>query len=209
MNSALNAMNSGAIARVLQCVQLWCGRESGCTHRLSHSGLFLMDFLIRSLILEYSYTFFLSHFHCSFTLLISILPNSGTQVEDYGIHKHIQDYSTCRSHKYIEHHASSRFLSHSSLLSQRTGFCFLLSFLFFNYFYIFKRIHLKIQDHDVLSQLQLVNIQVNRLIVWMVGPSVDIWRSSALVTGPSCVLPIELHNVGLLPESSPYAEVWR
>ena len=102
-----------------------------------------------------------------------------------------------------------RFLSHFSLSSRRTGFYFLISFLFFSYFYIFYGTCLETQDYETSTGPRLVRIQLNGLIIRTVGPSVDIWECSALVGAPSRVMSIERPDVRLLPESSPYVEVPR
>ena len=113
------------------------------------------------------------------------------------------------SHSYVKHHTPSRFLSHFSLSSQRTGFYFLFSFLFFNYFYLFYGTCLKTQDYKMSTWLRLVCIPLNRLIIWMVGPSINIWECSALVGAPSCIMSIECPDVRLLPKSFPHAEAQR
>ena len=184
----------------------WCGRESRCTHQLSHSGSFLMGFPTWAQIPKLLYTFSFFYFSCIIKLLIMLFFNSKLQVEDCNVTEDLQIQPMHWSHKFITYHTPLRFLSNILLLSRRAGFWFQFYFPFFEYFCLFYMLLLKIQLLDTFPFPQLVDIQLNGLIMWMVGLSIYFWECSTLVVGLSHIPSIEHPNGRLLPKTFPHAK---
>ena len=159
--------------------------------------------------LPYTFSFFDFLHVIEFELLIILFYNFKTQVDSHEILKILQDYSTRWSHRYVKDHVPSRFLTSFLLSARRIEYWISFSFIFFNYFYLFNQIHLKIQGHNMFPWPWLVNIRFDGLIVQTVGPSVFVWECSTLVAGPSRVLQIEHPDVRLLPKLFLYAEAQR
>jgi len=179
-----------------------CGRESGHTRALSCSEVFLSQSPRWRCNPRLSYTFSLLYFPHIVQLLTVSLFNFELQVETINMSEDPQNQPMHWPCKFSMHHTLSRF-SHSS---RRVGLWFHFYFPFFEYFCLFYMLLLKIQLLDTFPFPRLVDIQLNRLIMWMVGLSIYFWECSTLVVGPSCVLSIEHPNGRLLPESFPHAE---
>jgi hypothetical protein len=143
-----------------------CGRESRRTRRLSRSDAFLMGSSIRPHIYRLSYNFPSLSLSRVGELLNFIPHDIELQVECLEVPEDPQTHSTCRSLKLITHHAPSRLSSSSSLSFRRTGFGFSVSFSFYGYHFRFYMISLKTEDLGTFPLPRLINIRLDRLIVW-------------------------------------------
>jgi hypothetical protein len=104
----------------------WCGRKSGHTCALSHSKAFPLGISIHSHIPGYPYTFAFSYFLYLMELLIMFFFNFELQVDSYDCPEEQQTLSTHQSLGIITCHASSRFSSPFTLMSQRNGYRYLV-----------------------------------------------------------------------------------
>ena len=161
-----------------------CGRESGHTCALSHSEVFLGQSPRWTCNPRLLYTFSLLYFPHIVQLLTISLFNFELQLETINMSEDPQNQPTHQPCEFSMHHTPSRFLSRFSYLSRRVGLWFYFYFPFFEYFCLFYMLLLKIQLLNTFPFPQLVDIQLNRLIMWTVGPSIYFWECSALVVGP-------------------------
>jgi len=139
-------------------------------------------------------------------LLNFLFINSKLQVDCHNALICSQMHSTPQILEFTVQHMSSRFYTTIPLLSQRNVYWFWFYFPFFEYFHLIFVFLLIIQDLNNYPFLWLVNVQVNKPIMWKVGPSTYFGECSTLVVGPSHISSIEHPKSRLLPESFLHAE---
>jgi len=183
-----------------------CGRESRHAHQLPHFNAFSSWSWAQMHILRFTFLFILFWMSCINKLLNFLYINPKLQVDCHDALVCPQMHSTSQLLKFTMEHAPSRFSSNTPLPAQRNILCFQFYFPFYKYFCILNTIYLKIQDLNEFPFLWLVNIQVNKPIMWKVGPSTYFGECSALVVGLSCILSIEHPNSRLLPKSYLHAK---
>ena len=168
--------------------QVWCGGVSRHTCGLTYSEVFLNHSSRWLCICRLSYILSFFYIPCVTEFLTFYFTGLELQIDYDDIPEYPWIHSTHQSCKFVTHHRPSRFSSRFSLSSQRAGFWVWFYFPFSESFCLFSVLFYKIQDFDTFSFSRLVNIQLDRLIMWMVELHIYFWECSALVAGPSRVM---------------------